>query len=158
MFGGKITTYRRLADEALDKLASAHPGIKRSWTRGASLPGGDFPVHGVAAQIDELLRQCPVLEPATARRLVRSYGTRARKIIDRVSDRRDLGLHFGADLYQREVEYLIDNEWAITAEDILWRRSKLGLRLNDAEKAGLADWLDGERTISLADDVADARK
>ena len=108
---------------------------------GASLPGGDFAVDGFAAEVDHLRRSCPVLEDDHARRLVRAYGTIARQIVAGVTDGSDWGEHFGADLREREVRYLIENEWARTADDVLWRRSKLGLRLSDAEAARLDAWM-----------------
>jgi glycerol-3-phosphate dehydrogenase len=91
--------------------------------------------------VEDLKAGCPALDAAVVERLARAYGTRARDILTGVESATDLGTHFGAGLYQREVEYLIRNEWAMTAEDILWRRSKLGLRLTEAESGALADWL-----------------
>jgi glycerol-3-phosphate dehydrogenase len=141
IIGGKLTTYRHLAEDALKKLEYLFPGMGAPWTRGSSLPGGDFPAGGFAALVDDLKAGCPALDAALVERLARAYVTRAREILTGVGSAADLGTHFGAGLYQREVEYLIRNEWAMTAEDILWRRSKLGLRLTEAESGALADWL-----------------
>jgi glycerol-3-phosphate dehydrogenase len=145
IFGGKITTYRHLAEEALKKLAHRFPKAGAPWTRGSKLPGGDMAWNGRDALAREIEQKYPWLGGATARRLARSYGTVAREILAGAQNADVLGIHFGAGLYQREVEHLIRNEWAVTAEDILWRRSKLGLRLSKAEIARLSDWLEARR-------------
>jgi glycerol-3-phosphate dehydrogenase len=141
IFGGKITTYRRLAEAALEKLAQYFPKLGRPWTSGAPLPGGDFPIDGFAAQVARLEALCPDCAPTQAERLVRAYGTRARLIVEGVRSRDDFGAMFGADLTEREVRYLMDNEWARIAEDVLWRRSKLGLRLSGVEAQRLDEWM-----------------
>jgi glycerol-3-phosphate dehydrogenase len=141
VFGGKITTYRRLAEEALDMLSPLLGGLKSAWTRGAPLPGGDFPVDGEAGEVAALRASCPAIEASLARRLVRTYGTRAREVLRGVASKADLGEHFGAGLYWREVEYLVRHEWAATADDILWRRTKLGLRLDEEGRVRLEAFL-----------------
>ncbi|UCH74398.1 MAG: glycerol-3-phosphate dehydrogenase [Rhodospirillales bacterium] len=141
IFGGKITTYRHLAEDALQKLEPYFPAMGPRWTRDAALPGGDFAVDGFDALVGELAGEYPALDRALIRRFARSYGTLAREIMSGVREVDDLGVHFGAGLYQREVEYLIRSEWAMTAADILWRRSKLGLRLGDADAERLAGWI-----------------
>jgi glycerol-3-phosphate dehydrogenase len=141
IYGGKITTYRRLAEAALEKLAPHFPKLGKPWTLSAALPGGDFPVSGFAAEVERLQAACPSCGPAHARRLVRSYGTRARRIVDGVKSQADWGETFGADLTEREVRYLAEYEWARSAEDILWRRSKLGLRLSESEAGHLDAWM-----------------
>jgi glycerol-3-phosphate dehydrogenase len=141
IYGGKITTYRRLAEAALEKLAPHFPKLGKPWTSGATLPGGDFPVSGFAAEVDRLQAHCPSCRPAHARRLVRAYGTRARKIIEGVRSQADWGETFGADLTEREVRYLAEHEWARSADDVLWRRSKLGLRLSENEVGRLENWM-----------------
>ena len=141
VFGGKITTYRRLAEAALQKLAPWIVDARPAWTRGASLPGGDFAVDGWEALVASLRVEHDYLSPAHAARLVRAYGTLWRDLLDGCSALPDLGRHFGADLYEREVAWLVDREWARATDDILWRRSKLGLRLNAAEVDALRDWL-----------------
>ena len=131
IFGGKITTYRRLAEAALDKLAphlSSPQRQARGWTETAPLPGGDFAFSAVREAVEALRRDYPFLPHALAQRLFRAYGTRARQLLGDAASEEDLGLDFGSGLRQREVEYLIRQEWAKSAEDILWRRSKLGLR------------------------------
>ncbi len=141
VFGGKLTTYRRLAEAVLAKLAPSFPALGPSWTERATLPGGDFPVDGQAALAAEFVQQVGGLAPATARRLVRAYGTRARRVLEGARSLADLGRDFGAGLSEREVRYLVEQEWARTADDVLWRRSKLALLLDPAEQVALADYL-----------------
>lgn len=143
IYGGKITTYRRLAEAALEKLAPYFPTLQKSWTAGARLPGGDFPVDGFFAEVDKLQAACPSCRPAHARRLVRSYGTGARKIAEGVKSQADWGETFGADLTEREVRYLAEHEWAKTADDVLWRRSKLGLHVSQTDAARLQQFMQG---------------
>lgn len=149
VFGGKITTYRRLAESALEKLAPHAPWAARAaWTTSGALPGGDFPVRGFDALVDELATTHPWLERRTATRLARSYGTRARDILAGAKSIADLGRHFGADLYEREVRYLMRAEWARRAEDVLWRRSKLGLRLSPRERETLDSFILDEAALA----------
>ncbi|MEQ8664101.1 MAG: glycerol-3-phosphate dehydrogenase [Rhodospirillales bacterium] len=137
VFGGKITTFRRLAEEAVNKFASAFPSMKEPWTRGAKLPGGDMSVEGHAAVADDLVKSCSGLPADIARRLARTYGTESNAVIAHARTLADLGTHFGGGLYEREVEYLMDAEWARSSDDILWRRTKLGLRLRADEVSRL---------------------
>ena len=155
IYGGKITTYRRLAEAALDKLAPHLGGVAKAWTSAAPLPGGDFAVDGFDAEVLAVRAACPSCSPARARRLVRAYGTRARRIVEGIRSEADWGELFGGDLSEREVRYLIDHEWARTAEDVLWRRSKLGLRLSRAE-AGRLEAFFGEALAGAARPVAAA--
>lgn len=141
IFGGKITTYRKLAESALALLKPHLPAMRAPWTEGATLPGGDFPVDGIAEQVDALVGAYPCLRRQHALRLVRAYGSRAWALMQGVSAADDLGVHFGADLYEREVAYLMDHEWASHAADVLWRRSKLGLRLSAAQAEELEAWM-----------------
>jgi glycerol-3-phosphate dehydrogenase len=128
VFGGKITTFRRLAEAAMARLAHYFPGLQPAWTAGASLPGGDFPWNGFSDLRAELSRRYPFLPVPTASRLSRAYGTRAVALLGDARSLADLGTVFGADLSEREVDWLVRTEWARTAKDVLWRRSKLGLR------------------------------
>ncbi len=138
VFGGKITTYRRLAEHAMQKLAPYLPAAaKASWTGTAPLPGGDFGVADQPRVVAQLLRAHPWLDERLARRLVVAYGTRAMRILDGARAAADLGRVFGADLTEAEVTYLMREEWARTAEDVLWRRSKLGLRFAPEQTAAL---------------------
>ena len=138
VFGGKITTYRRLAESALEKLGPhAAWAARPTWTVTGTLPGGDFPVDGFEAQVDAIATAHPWLARKTAARLVRAYGTRARDILAGAGRVKDLGRHFGADLFEREVRYLMRAEWAEGAADVIWRRSKLGLRLTPEQQEAL---------------------
>jgi glycerol-3-phosphate dehydrogenase len=138
VFGGKITTYRRLAEAALARLTGHLPVLdKPSWTGGAQLPGGDFPATGYDALVAAMLAEQPWAERGLVARLLRAYGTDTRAILAGADSMAGLGRCFGADLTEREVRWLMDKEWAVTADDVLWRRSKLGLRLTADERAGL---------------------
>ena len=129
IFGGKITTYRKLAEDAWDKLKPHFPGRRAHWTAGVSLPGGDFPVDGVDRLIADLLGRYPFLTQGWATRLIRAYGTEARLILGDATSAADLGQDFGATLTETELRWLMAHEYARTAQDVVWRRSKLGLRL-----------------------------
>jgi glycerol-3-phosphate dehydrogenase len=136
VFGGKITTYRRLAEAALARLGPHLPaaqGLAPGWTANEPLPGGDFPQQGFEAEVARLAAHAPFLPPATARRLVRAYGTRAHAILGDAGSLAALGTDHGAGLTQAEVDYLRREEWATRAADVVWRRSKLGLRLSTRE-------------------------
>jgi len=140
VFGGKITTFRRLAEAAMARLAPFFPGLRAAWTHSAPLPGGDFPPDGAPAVRASLQSRYKFLAEPTVRRLARSYGTLAIDMLGDAQSAGDLGQSFGADLTEREVNWLIRAEWARTAEDVLWRRSKLGLRLSEREQSALAQW------------------
>ena len=150
IYGGKITTHRRLAEEALEKLAPYLNGTRarEGWTGKAPLPGGDMDVSAVAALTAELLRNYPFLAAAHANRLAHAYGTRASRLLGSAKSAGDLGQSFGASLTEAEVRYLMACEWAGTAEDVVWRRSKLGLRLSTAEIATIDDWISAHRVSS----------
>jgi glycerol-3-phosphate dehydrogenase len=143
IYGGKITTYRRLAEEALERLSPYLRSAKarEGWTAKSPLPGGDLDVSAIAALSAELQRDYPFLTPAHANRLVHAYGTRAVKLLGSAKSIADLGQWFGATLTEREVKYLMSTEWALTAEDIVWRRSKLGLRLTPDQIAAIDAWI-----------------
>jgi glycerol-3-phosphate dehydrogenase len=150
IYGGKITTYRRLAEEALERLAPYLRSAKarEGWTAKAPLPGGDMDVSAISALAAELVRNYPFLSQAHANRLAHAYGTRATKLLGSAKSMADLGQSFGASLTEAEVRYLMANEWAVSAEDIVWRRSKLGLRLSAAEVAAIDEWMAAHRTSS----------
>ena len=141
VFGGKITTFRRLAEAAMDRLAPFFPGLKPRWTAHAPLPGGDFPWDGFIPLRDGLARRYPFLSPPTVTRLARAHGTRAAALLGDARSPADLGAILGADLTGREVDWLRHQEWARTTQDILWRRSKLGLRFGAAEINALERYL-----------------
>jgi glycerol-3-phosphate dehydrogenase len=140
VYGGKITTHRRLAEAALAQLSyfEARP----PWTAQSSLPGGDFPVDGFFAQVAETLGRWPFLAEPHARRLVRAYGTRLERILGNAQSMHDLRPFFCGDLTGAEVNYLVENEWARSDEDVLWRRSKLGLVATAQERASLGKYID----------------
>ncbi|MDX7952751.1 glycerol-3-phosphate dehydrogenase [Lichenihabitans sp. Uapishka_5] len=139
VFGGKLTTYRKLAEHALQILGPHLPGLDREvgWTGRTPLPGGDFPIDGFDALVAALRRDWPFLTPRHVHRLARLYGTTARTILGKARSLDDLGRHFGDTLYAAEVDHLAGAEWARQAADVLWRRTKLGLRLTPAEAEAL---------------------
>ncbi|MFE0015590.1 glycerol-3-phosphate dehydrogenase [Mesorhizobium sp. NPDC059054] len=140
-FGGKITTYRRLAESMLEKIEGFLGKRGEPWTAKGTLPGGDFPATGYEAEVAKLKKAFPFLDARLAKRLVRLYGTRARTLLGLAKSKADLGQDFGADLYEAEVRYLVENEWAQTAEDILWRRTKRGLHFDREQTAQLEAFL-----------------
>lgn len=131
--GGKITTFRRLAEAALARLAAFFPGMGPAWTATAPLPGGDLGDGGVASFGADLVRRHPELAEATLLRLADLYGTRAERVLGDARRDADLGPGMGGGLTPREVLYLRDHEWARTPEDVLWRRTKAGLHIGAAE-------------------------
>ena len=143
VFGGKITTYRKLAEHALDKLQPFFPAMKGPWTAGAALPGGDMPGADFDRFLAELRRARPWLPEALAHHYARLYGTRAKDVMNGARDLSGLGQHFGGLLYQCEIDYLRKAEWARTAEDVLERRTKHGLHLTPAQRAEVARYMGG---------------
>jgi glycerol-3-phosphate dehydrogenase len=141
VFGGKITTYRKLAEHALDKLKPFFPEMRSAWTAAATLPGGEMPGADLERWSAAFAARHPWLPPPLARRYARLYGTRADALLSGCSGIADLGRFFGGLLYEREARFLISEEWAETAEDVLERRTKHGLHLNPAERAAFGDWL-----------------
>jgi glycerol-3-phosphate dehydrogenase len=141
VFGGKITTYRRLAESALEKIGGHLNVTKGPWTAGVPLPGGDFPVDGVGGLIAGLRRDYPFLSDDWALRLVRAYGTEARAILGDAQNADDLGRDFGATLTEAELRWLMRHEYARNTEDVIWRRNKLGLRLSAEEIAQIDSWM-----------------
>ena len=142
-FGGKITTYRRLAEHALEKLAPFLPTMGPAWTADVALPGGDIPGGDFEAFAAGVTNRWPFLGDARARRLARAYGTRVERLLGEATD---LGEEFGGGLTAAEVDYLVRHEWARTAEDILWRRSKLGLHVPPDTAARVDAYLAAART------------
>jgi glycerol-3-phosphate dehydrogenase len=141
VFGGKITTYRRLAEHAIEKIAPHFPGLMKAWTADAVLPGGAMPDADFETFLAQFRREAPFLPATTARRLARAYGTEARSILKGARSLADLGEAFDGGLTAAEVDYLIRTEWVRSAEDILWRRSKLGLRTSPDSAARLAAYV-----------------
>lgn len=139
VFGGKITTYRKLAQAAVDKLKPYFPEMKACQTKVEALPGGNFETHESLQK--SLTDSYPWLAPNILRRFVRTYGTFSTVLLGNSTCIEDLGICFNKNLYQKEVDYLIEHEWACSLEDILWRRTKLGLRLSSNEKQQLQNYL-----------------
>ncbi|AWD21823.1 glycerol-3-phosphate dehydrogenase [Fuscovulum blasticum] len=137
VFGGKITTYRRLAESALEKLQPFFPQAKGAWTARVPLPGGDFPHDGVAALTQRLKDRFPFLSDYWAGRLIRAYGSEAETLLGTATSAADLGRDFGATLTEAEVRWLMAREFARAAADVVWRRTKLGLRMSKEQVATL---------------------
>lgn len=144
-FGGKITTYRKLAEAALEKLAGTFPHMSAPWTHNAPLPGGTIPDASIAQWAQGFAGRHPYLPPALAQHYATSYGTDADDMLADAGDLSALGEHFGALLYEREARWLMDNEWAQTPADILERRSKHGLFLTPDEHARFGAWMSAQR-------------
>lgn len=144
VFGGKLTTFRRLSEEVLEWVEKAIGAKGAPWTAGSTLPGGDFAAADFEYELRRLTDDYPFLAPAHARRLMRLYGTRARDLLGDAQSLVGLGENFGADLTAREIDYLINVEWAQTVEDILWRRTKLGLRLSERDVRALERYLEAK--------------
>ena len=141
IFGGKITTYRKLSEALVEKIGQAIGVRGKPWTAGAPLPGGDFPAMGFDSEVDRLDADYPFLGRDGARRLVRLYGTQARRLLGKAASLEDLGRDFGAGLREAEVRYLMQYEWARTAEDVLWRRTKRGLRFTPEQTTALDSYM-----------------
>ena len=141
VFGGKITTYRRLAEAALFELKAFFPQMKREWTRGAALPGGDVPGGKLASCERDLAARYSALPAGLIAALVRRHGTRTPRVLGEAKAASDLGTHFGDSLYAAEVDYLVAVEWARSAEDVLWRRTKCGLHLAPEQREAVAAYL-----------------
>ncbi len=148
VFGGKITTYRRLAEHALEKLAPWFPGMGPAWTAGTPLPGSAIPGGDVARFEQHLTQRYPKLPPLLLQVLARRHGALAYDVLGNAASIADLGEHFGAELYAREVDYLVEREWAATADDVLWRRTKTGLHLSTAQFEAVARHL-ARRVLSV---------
>ncbi|MFC0179295.1 glycerol-3-phosphate dehydrogenase [Thorsellia kenyensis] len=140
VFGGKLTTYRKLAEQALNDLAPFYPNIKNAWTANNVLPGGNF--EGTRENYAvKLLTDHPWLGEKMAKRFAFTYGSNSEIILKDKSSLIDLGIHFGADLYEAELHYLVNHEWAVELDDVIWRRTKLGLNLNQSQKEEITQWL-----------------
>lgn len=143
VYGGKLTTYRKLAEEVMNRLQPIFPEMGPAWTGSARLPGGDF---DEPEDLSEQLRaRYTWLSPDIIKRFQSSYGTISFEILGDASCVEDLGIKFGQDLYQKEVDYLCNREWAMTVDDILWRRSKQGIHFSQDERDSLADYLQQSR-------------
>ncbi len=141
IFGGKITTYRKLAEAMMVKIERILGARKQAWTEAAHLSGGDFKTEDFDKIVIEVQLKYPFIEAALAWRLVRSYGTKVWDLLGDAKKSSDLGTVFGATLTECEVKYLMQNEWAMTAQDIVWRRSKLGIKMDKSQIAQLDKWM-----------------
>jgi glycerol-3-phosphate dehydrogenase len=148
IFGGKITTYRRLAEEALAELVPFFPQMKPAWTKNEPLPGGDIPHRDLGGYDREFAARYPGLDRSYLAALLRRHGTRAVRILGDATSRGDLGIFFGHTLYSAEIDYLMAHEWAIEPDDVLWRRTKCGLHLNDAQRAAVASYVRARRVAA----------
>jgi len=145
VFGGKITTYRKLAEAALATLAPFLSSDKGPWTADAHLPGGDFAISSLAALSKTLRDEFPFVDEVWAHRLLRCYGRDAWKILGTAQSADDLGQKFGASLHEAEVRWIMSREFAQSAEDVVWRRTKLGLVMSDEEITALEAWMQTEQ-------------
>jgi glycerol-3-phosphate dehydrogenase len=150
VFGGTLTSHRRVAEAVVDRIGR-YRSVGRRWTARSALPGGNIGEDGVGGLARALRGAYPFISGAHAARLAAAYGTRAQTILSGARRAADLGMRFGSDLTEAEVLFLRHEEWAATADDVLWRRSKLGLVLSSDEAAALGDWMDsGQAAAALA--------
>lgn len=149
IFGGKLTTYRKLSESAMQLIKPYFERLGDSWTANVALPGGDFnyPRRQLA---ENLVAQYSWLPIKTANRYVSQFGTLAWQLFEGYESEANFGNHFGGGLYSREIDYCINNEFAKTAEDILWRRTKLGLYLSQEQQANVADYIQNYRNMGIA--------
>jgi glycerol-3-phosphate dehydrogenase len=145
IFGGKLTTYRKLAEQAIERIAPFFPGLRPRWTSGVQLPGGDFADDKSGAFLAGLARAHPWLPAELREALLRRHGSLIGSVLGDARSLADLGTHFGAGLYAREVDYFIAHEWASSADDVLFRRTKAGLHLTVAQRDTVAAYLSGTR-------------
>jgi glycerol-3-phosphate dehydrogenase len=150
IYGGKITTHRKLAEAAMEKIGVFFQG-RPPWTAGSTLPGGDFAPDGFDALVSETIGRWPFLSEPHARRLVRAYGRRAERFLKDAQSMDDLGARFTGDLTGAELAYMVEHEWAQTVEDVLWRRSKLGLTSTAEERIAISQFM-----ASLVSEAPDA--
>ncbi len=142
VYGGKITTFRELAEQAMDKVAGYFPGMGAPWTATAKLPGGDIPDADFVSFVEWLRGQYPWMPRQLVLHYGRLYGSLTPKIVGSAASLDDLGRHFGGRLYEAEVRYLVEAEWALTADDVLKRRTKEGLHMSAAERDAFAAWFE----------------
>jgi glycerol-3-phosphate dehydrogenase len=141
VFGGKITTYRKLADAVMEKLRPSFPGMTAPWTGTKPLPGGNIPNANFESFVSALIRDYPHVEPDCLRTIARRQGSLARRILGDPATPARLGTHFGSTLFSCEVDHLVDNEFARIGDDVLWRRTKCGLHLDPSQRAAVGDYV-----------------
>ena len=144
VFGGKLTTYRKLAEHAMDKLEHYYPGIGGAWTKNGILPGGQFS-GDVDSYKAQLAKQYPWLPESQIYRYAHTYGSRMVELLGSATALTDLGENFGHDFYEQELKYLVDNEWVKELDDAIWRRTKVGMWLSDEQKLRVAQWIKSYR-------------
>jgi len=140
IYGGKITTSRKLAEHAMEKLQPFYDYEEKGWTETALLPGGDLIDADFKLFTSDMRQRYPNMKSDLLRRLCHAYGTRITLILGDGTSPPELGKHFGAGLYEIEARYLINHEWASSADDIMWRRSKLGVHMSEEEKDAFTEW------------------
>jgi glycerol-3-phosphate dehydrogenase len=150
IYGGKITTHRKLAEAAMRRIGHYFEALP-PWTAGSSLPGGEFAPDGFDAQVGEVMGRWPFLATPHARRLMRAYGRRAERFLKNAQSMDDLGPRFAGDLTAAEVRYMVENEWAQDADDVLWRRSKIGLKTTPEERMALDHFMAALRGRATSD-------
>jgi len=141
VFGGKLTTHRKLAEKVVNRLIPWFPKRGGPWTDTAVLPGGDMPEHDFALYLEGLTQSYAWLPAEHLRGLARRHGSLTPALLEGAGALRDMGRHFGAGLYERELAWFMEKEWARSADDMLWRRTKMGLHLSEDERTAVADWL-----------------
>jgi glycerol-3-phosphate dehydrogenase len=146
VYGGKLTTYRPLAEHVMARLRGRLPEMGPAWTSRVPVPGGDIADGDLDGLIDDLCKRYPELPTTWIRALARRHGSLAASILGSVRTPADLGQHFGGGLTAREVDYLVDKEWAVSADDILWRRTKAGLHVAATARADLEAYLTARRS------------
>jgi glycerol-3-phosphate dehydrogenase len=147
VFGGKITTARKLAEAVMDEIKPFYPNMKGRWTAHSTLPGGNLAHDGVEAAIAKLQTRYSFMKPANIRRLFKAYGTEVEQILGDARFAADLGQSFGP-VTEREIDHLITKEWVRTADDLLWRRSKLGLHMKPEEQRAMRDYFDARNGVA----------
>ena len=145
IYGGKLTTYRHLAERVLARLQPWLPDLRPPWSAAVHLPGGGLGPRGLPGLLLELAGKYPALPPDLLHALARRHGTRAARVLGAAQTEADLGEHFGGGLYAAEVDYMAAHEWAHEVDDVLWRRTKCGLRIDATGRARLARHLDEKR-------------
>ena len=140
VYGGKITTYRRLAEAAMVKIGDFFQA-RPAWTAGSKLPGGEFPNEGLDGLVAEMIGRWPFLSQPHANRLARAYGLRCERFLGEAQSLDDLGGVLAGNLTKAELRYLVEHEWAQTADDVLWRRSKLGLTASTEERTAISQFI-----------------
>lgn len=153
VFGGKLTTFRKLSEQAVDKISEFFPNIKERWTKQAYLPGGQIENADFEAFLAKIIEEYSWADQKMLRRYARAYGAKIYDILQNAASEKDLGEHYGDDIYEAEIRYLILEEWAKELEDILWRRSKLGLHISLQTKEAL-----GRALPNLKEELHDEQK